>query len=257
MGLGSKLREGKGPFWGTLKRFARAVLTFHVPVIGPTRILFGLLYKLHVTIRETWIWAKRFFWFEPLFRSQCASVGPGLQMEELPYIQGHGRIVLGSGVRLSGKPSIAFSRTVRADPEFHVGDNTFIGHMCAFNIAHSVRIGRDCLLAAGVTIFDMDGHPLDAAERRAGRPTPAEQVSPVVIGNDVWIGGGAVVLKGVTIGDRAIVAARAVVTKDVPADVIVAGNPARTVRELAPPANVGSDSSQKPNDKDACNSNLS
>jgi maltose O-acetyltransferase len=81
-------------------------------------------------------------------------------------------------------------------------------------------------------VFDMDGHPIDAAERRSGMPTPGSGVAPVVIGDDVWIGSRAMILKGVAIGDRAIVAAGAVVSKDVPADVVVAGNPARIVKEL-------------------------
>jgi acetyltransferase-like isoleucine patch superfamily enzyme len=56
---------------------------------------------------------------------------------------------------------------------------------------------------------------------------------PVVLGDDVWVGAGAVILKGVTVGDGAVVAARAVVTRDVPADTVVAGNPARVVKRLA------------------------
>nr|WP_315850306.1 DapH/DapD/GlmU-related protein [Gemmata sp. SH-PL17] len=78
----------------------------------------------------------------------------------------------------------------------------------------------------------MDGHPVDANRRRAGDPTPPESIAPVIIGDDVWIGRGAVILKGVSIGHRAIVAAHSVVTKNVPADAIVAGNPARVVKEL-------------------------
>jgi acetyltransferase-like isoleucine patch superfamily enzyme len=62
--------------------------------------------------------------------------------------------------------------------------------------------------------------------------TPAEGISCIQIGNDVWIGTGATILKGVTIGDRSVVAACAVVTHPVPADVIVAGNPARIVKNL-------------------------
>jgi acetyltransferase-like isoleucine patch superfamily enzyme len=230
----ANLRRGEGPFWGRAKRAARAVLAFHVPVNALTRPAFRLCYRFHVLVRETWVWARRFFWNEPLFRSQCESVGAGFQMEELPYIQGRGRIVLGSGVRLSGKPSITFGRPAPELPELVIGDDTFIGHGCGFNVGRSIRIGRHCLLATGVHVFDMDGHPLDAACRRDGEPTPPETITPVVIGDDVWIGNGAVVLKGVTVGDRAIVAARAVVTQDVPPDTVVAGNPARVIKILVP-----------------------
>ena len=236
MSLRAKLRRGEGPFWGRMKRATKVVLSFHLPVNGFTRPLFRLCYLFHVFVRESWIWAWRFCWNEPLFRSRCESVGTGLQMEALPYIVGAGRIVIGEGVRLSGKFSVAFGRSDSAGmPELVIGNGTFIGHMCGFNVGRSIRIGHHCLLAGHVSIFDMDGHPLDAARRRAGEPTPPELIDPVVIGDDVWVGNGAVILKGVTIGARSVVAARAVVTRDVPADTIVAGNPARIVKALPHP----------------------
>jgi len=233
MSLAVKIRRGEGPIFRSIKSIARRVLNFHIPVVGPLRALFRLLYLVHVFIRETWIWAARFFWYEPLFRSQCAVVGDRFEMEELPYLVGRGKIVIGSGVRLSGKPSVTFSnRGERAEPELHIGNDTFIGHACAINIAQSVRIGDHCLLASGVRIQDHDGHPLDACERRAGQPSPPDGIKPITIGNDVWIGAGSVILKGITIGNRSVVGAHAVVTRDVPADVVVAGNPARVVRHL-------------------------
>jgi acetyltransferase-like isoleucine patch superfamily enzyme len=234
-----KLRRGEGPFWGRMKRFARAVLNFHLPVSGPTRPLFSFLYRVHVAGRESLVWALRFFWYEPLFRSRCAAVGSGFRMELLPYMGGRGRIVIGDNVFISGKISIGFASGHADEPEFVVGDRTFIGHRCGFNVARSVRVGRHCYIASGVSVVDMDGHPIDAAERRSGKPTPPEGVGPVVIGDDVWIGFHAVILKGVTVGDRSVVAAGAVVTRDVPPDCVVAGNPARVVKQLAPGAEAG------------------
>ena len=84
----------------------------------------------------------------------------------------------------------------------------------------------------GVRVFDLDGHPIDAELRRRGEPTPPDGIRPVILGNDVWIGAGAIILKGVSIGDRSIVAAGSVVTRPVPADTVVAGNPAKVVRTL-------------------------
>lgn len=208
----------------------------HLPVNQLTRPVFSALYRLHVLIREALIWTARFFWYEPLFRSQCRSVGRGFRMEALPYVVGSGRIVVGSSVRISGKPTIAFSRHGGvASPLLEIGDDTFVGHGCAFSVAQSIIIGRHCLLAGSVQVHDHDGHPTDAAQRRRGEPDPVEKVMPVSIGDDVWVGNGAVILKGVTIGDRSIVGARAVVTKDVPPDSIVAGNPARAVRPRSAP----------------------
>jgi acetyltransferase-like isoleucine patch superfamily enzyme len=199
-----------------------------------TRPIFRILYNLHVGVREGAILLLRFFWFEPLFRSQCAAVGPGLVMEFLPYIQGDGTIILGSGVRMAGKPSFGFLNRWTDAPELIIGDHTFIGHGCSIAVGRSVRIGKYCLLAGGVSIADYDGHPVDAMLRRTS-PAPPESIKPVVIGDDVWIGGSAKILKGVTIGDRSIVAAGSIVTKSVPADVVVAGNPAVTVKRLGAP----------------------
>jgi acetyltransferase-like isoleucine patch superfamily enzyme len=232
MAVAIHIRRGRGPVWGRLKRLARAVLHLHVPVGPWSRPLFRLLHAFHVGAREGLGWGLRFFWYEPLFRSQCLAVGEGFQMEQLPYLTGKGRIVIGRGVRLSGKPSIGFSNRLGGDPELSVGDGTFIGHDCSFYVARSVRIGRHCLLAGGVKVYDVDAHPYDAALRRALIPFPPENSRPVVIGDDVWVGARATILKGVTIGDRSIVGTGAVVTGDVPADVVVAGNPARVLKHL-------------------------
>jgi acetyltransferase-like isoleucine patch superfamily enzyme len=232
MTLRKRLRRGEGPVWSRLRRLALASLSFHLPVNKFTRPVFRALYASHVFIREGWIWTRRFFWNEPLFRSQCESVGAGFQMETLPYLTGRGRIVIGENVRLSGKSSIAFGGNGTGDPELVIGDGTFIGHGCGFNIQKSVRIGRNCLLASGVLIYDADGHPLDADRRRNGESSPPEQIGAVTIGDDVWIGSGARILNGVTIGDRSVVGAGSVVTRDTPADSISAGNPARVIREV-------------------------
>lgn len=82
------------------------------------------------------------------------------------------------------------------------------------------------MLGPGVHIYTAT-HPLDPIERSSGR----EFAKPVVIGDDVWIGGGAMIMPGVTIGSRVVIASGAVVTKDIPDDMVVGGNPARTIRK--------------------------
>lgn len=230
-----KLRRGEGPFWGRLKAFIKGLFRLHIPVFWLTRPVFALLYYLHVAVREGAARLARFFWYEPLFRSQCASVGSGFVMEQLPYINGSGRITLGEDVTFAGKPIFIFGNRADALPEISLGDHVFVGHNVVFTVSASVRVGRDVLIAGNVSISDYDGHPVEAASRRAGDPTPPEGIKPVVIGDDVWIGTSAMILKGVTIGDRSIVGAGAVVVKDVPPDSVVAGNPARVVKQLVPP----------------------
>src|SRR5262249_20643850 len=160
----------------------------------------------------------RFFWYEPLFRSQCARVGKNFRMEKLPYIDGNGAIEIGDDVTLDGQPSFVFGNRANERPRVVIGDHTYIGFNCSFTASASITIGKHCLLAASVQISDYDGHPLDAARRRAGEPAPPDSVRPVIIGDDVWIGAGVLILKGVRIGDRAVIGAASVVTKDVPPD---------------------------------------
>ena len=234
MSLMIKLRRGEGPFWSRLKATILAVLRFHIPVVGILRPLFGFLFGVHVFFRELLGKMLRFFWYEPLFRSQCSRIGSGFLMENLPYIVGTGRIALGDHVVFGGKVVFMFGNRGAHTPEVAIGDHTFVGHSVSLSASDSIRVGEHCLIASGVQISDYDGHPVDAARRRAGEPTPPEGIRPVTIGNDVWIGSNAIILKGVSIGDRSVVGAGAVVTRDVPPDVVVAGNPARVVKHLAP-----------------------
>ena len=106
-----------------------------------------------------------------------------------------------------------------------------------------IEIGQHCLVSWNVGIADSDFHPIDAAQRRIDTmalapfykdrpPRPPLKTAPVIISDNVWIGMNAVILKGVTIGENSVVAAGAVVSKSVPPNVVVAGNPAVIVRTL-------------------------
>ncbi|MEY2518578.1 MAG: hypothetical protein QOF24_337 [Verrucomicrobiota bacterium] len=106
-----------------------------------------------------------------------------------------------------------------------------------------IEIGSHCLISWNVGIADSDFHPLEPAQRlidaqalapffKDRPPRPKLRTMPVIIGDNVWIGMNAVILKGVTIGENSVVAAGAVVTKSVPANVVVAGNPAVVTKEL-------------------------
>lgn len=111
-----------------------------------------------------------------------------------------------------------------------VGAGFYCNFNCVILDVAPVTIGDRVLLAPAVQIYTAT-HPLQAGARAGG----LESGKPVTIGHDVWIGGGAIVLPGITIGDRAVIGAGSVVTRDVPADVVVAGNPARIVRHLRDP----------------------
>ena len=108
-----------------------------------------------------------------------------------------------------------------------VGENFFANYNFIVLDGNYVRIGNNVWIAPNVGIYAA-GHPLDVDDRVAGW----EYAFPVTIGNNVWIGGSVSIIGGVTIGDNAVVAAGSVVIRDVPADTLVAGNPARVVRKI-------------------------
>lgn len=106
------------------------------------------------------------------------------------------------------------------------GDNVYFNMNCVVLDVVKVKIGSYVLFGPAVQIYTAT-HPLDWQQRRK-----EEYGKPITIGDDCWIGGGAVICPGVTIGNRCVVAAGAVVTKDVPDDTLVGGNPAKVIRKL-------------------------
>ncbi|MFF7485091.1 sugar O-acetyltransferase [Streptomyces luteogriseus] len=108
-----------------------------------------------------------------------------------------------------------------------IGARTFVNYnLTALDVAR-ITIGEDCQIGPNVQLLTPT-HPVEPEPRR----DKLEAARPIVIGDNVWLGGGVIVCPGVTVGDNAVVGAGAVVTRDVPADVVAVGNPARPVRNL-------------------------
>ena len=134
--------------------------------------------------------------------------------------------------QLSGKP---VNPTLRIFPPLYtdfgkniqVGKNVFINGGCHFQDQGGITLGDDCLIGHNV-VFATLNHFIEPSERASLRP------APIVLGKNVWVGSSSTILQGVTIGDNAIIAAGSVVTKDVPANAIVGGVPARLIRYITP-----------------------
>ena len=110
----------------------------------------------------------------------------------------------------------------------HLGEKVFFNFNCVVLDVMPVSIGSRTLFAPNVQIYAAT-HPVNHRERASG----LEFAKPITIGEDVWVGGSAVICPGVTIGDRTVIGAGSVVTKDIPSDVFAAGNPCRVIRTLA------------------------
>lgn len=149
---------------------------------------------------------------------------------------------MGTGSVRIGNESIVYARIDMDGPagRVSIGDRAFVGN--SHIVCHTaVDIGDDVIISWGVTIVDHDSHSLDAHKRcddvaawRMGRKSWDDVgIGAVKIADRVWIGFGASVLKGVTIGKGAVIGARSVVTSDVQPFTLVVGNPARVVRQLS------------------------
>lgn len=146
-------------------------------------------------------------------------------------------------VRIGKDSLIAGTLVVEAaTSRIEIGNNVFIGGGALIDCLDQITIGNDVLISYQVIIMDSDNHSLRASERIGDLKRWRDQEydwsrvnrAPIEIHSKTWIGARAIITKGVVIGEGAVVATGAVVTKDVPPYTIVAGNPARVIRELGP-----------------------
>ncbi|WP_454759412.1 sugar O-acetyltransferase [Caulobacter segnis] len=139
-------------------------------------------------------------------------------LDERPLLLSQGLGAVGENVAIRAPFFVDYGYNIR------LGDRVFMNFNCVILDVAEVTIGEATAIGPGVQILTAD-HPRDPVERRTGQ----ESGKPIHIGANVWIGGGAIILPGVTIGDDAVIGAGAVVTRDVAPGVTVVGNPARPV----------------------------
>jgi acetyltransferase-like isoleucine patch superfamily enzyme len=201
------------------------------------RLIFLPLLGLLLFSRSVYTFLKRLLICEPLFKVRCYRYGKGVHTGEfLHWVRGRGRIILGDHVLVDGRCSFTFATRFCDTPTLTIGDHSGVGNSCIFTVAREITIGRHCRIATEVWMFDSPGHPADPVARQAGAPATPDEVRPVRIGDNVWVGRRSIIYPGVTLGDGCIVSAGSVVVSDVPPYTVVAGNPARKVLALARPA---------------------
>jgi acetyltransferase-like isoleucine patch superfamily enzyme len=167
--------------------------------------------------------------------STCPRVSGAARKLQPVLFVGPGEIVLGDGVQLGWPRSPLFHtgychlEAASATARIELGDRVeFNNNAFLKSEGAGIRVGADGLFGASVEIFDSNFHDLDPARRRNG----TARTAPVEIGENVFVGMGVRILKGVTIGADSVIGAGAVVTTSIPAAVIAGGNPARVIREL-------------------------
>jgi acetyltransferase-like isoleucine patch superfamily enzyme len=206
---------------------------FSVPA---PRVLVKPIAAIIVGVRSLYHGALRIFLCEPFFKAHCKKYGPGLHTGcFLHWIQGKGDIVLGDNVIFDGKCDIVFAARFSDAPILDVGDNSAIAHGCRLVIGRRISIGARTTVSGGCIIMDSNGHPTDPVARQLRKPPSEEDVRPVTIGNDVWIGMECLIFPGVKIGDGSVISAGSVVRTHVPPFSVVAGNPAKVMFRLKKP----------------------
>lgn len=186
-------------------------------------------------------------WNRIYFRLIGIRFGRNIRVHNKVYVIGQGKIVIGDDFHLTSgdclnpicRNTYGVLYTMTKEACIIIGNNVGLSSPCLWAkesivIGNNVNIGGDCI------IMDNDAHPTDYLKRRNEFVENVDTIeyyktigtSEVVIEDDVWIGARCVVLKGVHIGARSIIAAGSIVTKDIPADVLAGGNPCKVIKSL-------------------------
>ncbi len=229
------VRRGETPLNRTLRSSAKTVLASNLPVPRLFYPVLRAVFDLQNVVAHSFRWAFTYFCREPLFRARCASVGKRFRLFRLPFVMSHAKIYIGDDVNVFGKIDI-FSGRIFDEPRLIIHNRVDIGHNVTFIVNKEIVIEDDVNIASGVRFMDTDAHPRDAKDRIADLPPKPEEIKAVRICRNAWIGHNAFILKGVTVGEGAIVGVNSVVLTDIPPYSVAIGNPARViVRNLERP----------------------
>lgn len=228
-----RLKRADTPAFKTLKKAVRWMMTANLPVPHNIRPCGRLLYDLRFLLPLPWKRLKSLLYVQPLFASRCESIGRRVQLVALPVVTGHTLLYVGDDVRFSGSFAVSSGRFCD-HPTLRIGDRSFLGHGVTITCNREVVIEEDVLIAGDCKISDYDGHATSLESRLRGSLPSADEIRPVRICRGAWIGTGSFILKGVTVGEGAIVGANSVVTHDVPSRAVAVGSPARVVKRAEP-----------------------
>lgn len=221
-----KIKRAETPFYASLHRFLKSIRRVNVPSV---RIIHLPLYYAGMSIGMFVRKTIQLFWSVPVFSARCTKVGKGLRLPNgIPLVAGsHLKIYLGDNVTIYR--SFIGASKIFDEPVLRIGKNSSVGYGTVISVAREVEIGDNCMIAPNCIIMDSDDHPVSPQKRLDKMPVDPEDVKPVRIGNNVWIGAFSAILKGVTIGDNTIVSSHSVINKDLLPNTIYAGHPARPV----------------------------
>jgi len=224
----NNVRMRKNRFYSFIYDTYKFLYKLNLPYCRP---MYGFLFYERKTRLCIWHFLRTKLYYEPMLRYCCQYVGKHVRLDgDIPYIKGNGKIVIGDNVSIGNHNAWFIGLKVYDNSELIIGNNTSINYKTVISVAQKVEIGNNCAIAEEVKIFDNNSHPINPEKRK--EIMTKEDVSPIVINDNVWIGMNSFIMKGVTIGEGSVIAAGSVVTKDVPPFCIYGGNPARLIKKI-------------------------
>lgn len=226
-----KIKRRETPFYDKLyhliKRLRKgsiipSIYIIHRPLYTLTRMLISFRWMLQEKL-----------WSIPLFKSIVKKCGTGLSLPNgVPWLdsQTHLQIEIGNNVTIA-KASF-FAGHIHNHPILKIGNNTTIGYNTMISVNERVEIGNNVMIAHNCFIADCDGHPLDPMRRMNHESVTIDEVKPIIIGNNVWVGSGTVILKGTEIGDNTVISSNSVISGKILPNKIMMGIPARAIKSL-------------------------
>jgi len=224
-----KIKKGETPFYRVLGKVVRRVLAPRAPRLPAwLRPVLGGLYEFHWVVIGLWHSFWNLCYCQPLFQGRCTSFGRGVVVDRLPFIRGHVDIHIGNDVWLGGHFTVDSGRFVD-HPVLILKDRVKISWHVGISVSKEVIIEEDVMISNGCRISDSDGHPREADLRAQNAPLRLRDIRPVRICKNAWIGNAVHIMKGVTIGEGAVIGANSVVISDVPPFSLALGNPAEVL----------------------------
>ncbi len=159
---------------------------------------------------------------------RCTRVGHLPRVYGRPRITNLGAIVIGDKFRLFST-TVPSEMVAHANGRIEIGNGVFVNYGASLSAHKRIRIGDGCQLGSYACLMDNDYHSVEDR-------TQAGESKPIILGRNVWLGVRVIVLKGVTIGDNAVIGAGSVVTHDIPANTVAGGVPAKVIRTFEAPA---------------------
>lgn len=231
--LASWIRRRETPLADRLFRTAKTLRTMDMPVLPAVH---RPLLATHKAVTGTLGFISRTLYYTPMFRSLLKGTHRRLHLagRGMPLVTGPVQIRMGDDCRLSTAMTISGRTAGSSDATLQIGNNVGIGWQTTIAVGCLVLMEDNVRIAGRAFLAGYPGHPVDAADRAAGKPDTEDQVGDIILRRDVWLGTGCTVSAGVEIGAGTIVAAGSVVTKSLPAGVLAGGVPARVIRPLNP-----------------------